>query len=168
MARKIPSDAFDVYFALGTERSYQALADKYGVTKKAITLAAKRERWQQRILELEAKAREASDQKIRESLEERTERNLTRLRFIQAKAIETLKRVPIESAMDAVRAFTGTLREERVILGEPTDRTAVTIEDVIKREYERWMVPVSEESEEPGEIPDADAGESEERDETEQ
>jgi hypothetical protein len=29
----------------------------------------------------------------------------------------------------------------RVELGEPSDRTAVTVEDVIKREYARWMVP---------------------------
>jgi hypothetical protein len=29
----------------------------------------------------------------------------------------------------------------RVELGEPSDRTAVTVEDTIKREYARWMVP---------------------------
>ena len=86
MARKIPTDAFDVYFAMGTARSYDALAKKYGVTKKAVTLLAKRERWQARIQELESKARETSAKKMRESLEEQVERNLTALRFIKAKA----------------------------------------------------------------------------------
>ena len=145
MAKRIPPDAFDAYFAMGMARSYQTLAESYGVSKKAITLMAKREGWQKRILDLEAKAREASTKKIAESLEERNERNLTRLRFIQAKAMETLKNQPIKEVMDAVKAFHSSLREERVILGEPTDRTAVSIEDTIKREYERWMVSQPEE-----------------------
>src|SRR4029450_3148288 len=150
MAKRIPPDAFEIYVAMGAGRSYQALAEKFHVTKKAVTLLAKREGWQRRILELEAKARAASEKKIRESLEERNERNLTALRFIQARAIEALKRMPIDSAMDAVRAYQASLREERVILGEPTDRTAVSIEDTIRREYERWMVsqPDQEGSEE--------------------
>ena len=41
--------------------------------------------------------------------------------------------------------FTAALKEERVIIGEPSERTAVTIEDVIKREYARWMLPDEEE-----------------------
>ena len=35
--KKIPPDAFDFYFSLGPPRSYQAVADKYGVTKRAVT-----------------------------------------------------------------------------------------------------------------------------------
>ena len=46
---------------------------------------------------------------------------------------------------DAVRAIPLAVRELRVELGEPSDRTAVTVEDVIKREYARWMVPAEEE-----------------------
>ena len=42
------------------------------------------------------------------------------------------------------------MREIRVELGKPSDRTAVSVEDTIRREYERWMVVVEEdESEEP-------------------
>ncbi len=141
MSKRIPPDAFDFYFAIGPERSYERVAEKYGVSKRSVTSRAKREGWQRRILELESKARETADKKIRESMEEHVERNLTALRFIKAKAIETLKRMPIESAMDAVRAYQSSLREERLILGEPTDRTAVSVEDTIKREYERWMLP---------------------------
>ena len=140
MARKLPADAFDYYFSLGPQRSYQSVAEKHGVSKRAVTALAKRERWQERIKDLEAKARESSDKKKLETLEERNERHLTALRFIQARAIEALKKMPIEAAMDAVRAYNLSLRDERVILGDPTDRTAVSIEDTIKREYERWMV----------------------------
>ena len=51
----------------------------------------------------------------------------------------------IDSPADAIRAIGLAVREMRVELGEPSDRTAVTVEDVIKREYARWMVPAEEE-----------------------
>ena len=49
MTAKIPPDAFDYYFGLGTGRSYQAVADRYGVTKRAVTNYATRERWRERL-----------------------------------------------------------------------------------------------------------------------
>ncbi len=154
MSKRIPPDAFDFYFALGPERSYERVAEKYGVSKRSVTSRAKREGWQRRMVELESKAREASDKKKLESIEDRNERHLTALRFIQARAIEALKKMPIEAAMDAVRAYNMSLRDERVILGDPTDRTAVSIEDTIKREYERWMLPQPTEGTETEQIDD--------------
>ncbi len=64
----------------------------------------------------------------------------------------------IDSPADAMRAIQLAIREERVALGEPTDRTAVSIEDTIKREYERWMVV---EDEEPDLPTDRDADDEE-------
>ena len=140
MARKIPPEAFDAYFGMGRDRSYEAVAGRYGVTKRAVTKLAAKEDWQNRMLALEAKAREASDKKKVETLEAMRERHLKAMRAIQVKALETLKRMDIGSAMDAVRALALSVREERVILGEPSERTAISVEDTIKREYERWMV----------------------------
>jgi hypothetical protein len=157
MKRKIPSDAFDYYVSLGLSRSYQAVADRYEVSKRAVTSCARREAWQRRIVDLEAKAREASEKKALESIEAMKERHLRTIRFIQGKALEALKQMPIEAAMDAVRALTVTLREERVILGEPSDRTAISIEDTIKREYERWMVTADKGAEAPEETEGDDA-----------
>ena len=71
---KIPADAFDHYFALGPGRSYQAVAEKYGVTKRSITKLAKRENWQRRLHDVEAKARERSDERKGETLDEMNER----------------------------------------------------------------------------------------------
>jgi hypothetical protein len=105
----------------------------------------------ERLRSIETKAREASDQKTQETLEAIRTRHLRGLRFIQAKAIEVLKGGTLESAGEAARTFTAALKEERVIIGEPSDRTAVTVEDVIKREYARWMVIEEEEG-------DADVG----------
>ncbi len=47
------------------------------------------------------------------------------------------------------------MREIRVELGEPSDRTAISVEDTIKREYERWMV-IEEEEPDPAGDQDAD------------
>ena len=51
--RKIPQDAFTYYVSLGASRSYQKVAEKYGVTKRAVVNLAKRERWQEQVVELE-------------------------------------------------------------------------------------------------------------------
>ena len=138
--RKIPPEAFEFYVSLGPGRSYESVAAKFQVSKRSVTRHALREDWQRRLRLIEEKAREASDQKTQETLEAIRTRHLRGLRFIQAKAIETLKSASLEGGSDAARAYTAAVKEERVILGEPGDRTAVTVEDVIKREYERWMV----------------------------
>ena len=70
MKRKIPSDAFEFYVSLGPSRSYQAVADHYDVTKRAVTQCATREGWAERLSKLEREAREKSDQKLGESMEE--------------------------------------------------------------------------------------------------
>ncbi len=149
---KIPPEAFDYYFSLGPGRSYSAVAEKYGVTKRAVTNVAKRETWQLRLLEVEAKAREGADKRNAQTLEAAHERRLKSLRLVQGKAIETLRQMPLESAMDAVRALVLSIKQESVLLGEPGDLSAVIVVDSIRREYERWMVvAVDEPAGEPGE-----------------
>ncbi len=137
---KIPPDAFTFYFGLGSDRSYQAVADRYGVSKRSVTKLAVQENWQDRIATLGRKARENSDQRILETLEDMNGRHLKTLRVIQGKALETLKAMPLASAMEAVRALDMSIGKERIIRGEPSDRTVVSVEETIKREYERWML----------------------------
>ena len=144
MNKKLPPDAFTFYFTLGPGRGYQAVAEKFGVSKRAVTNLAAKENWQARLGELERKAREKADQSALETLEEMNARHLKVLRFIQSRAIQALQQMSLDSAMDAVRAFSLTLDKERTIRGEPTDRNAVDIEQVIRREYDRWMKPGEE------------------------
>ncbi len=139
--RRIPHDAFDFYFGLGPERSYEQVASRYGFTKRAIVKVASRERWQERLSKVEADARAKADQKKAETLEAQKERHLQALRLVLGKGIEALRTMAITHPMDAVRAIGLAVREIRVELGEPSDRTAVSIEDVIRKEYERWMLP---------------------------
>ena len=48
--------------------------------------------------------------------------------------------MPLDTAMEAVRALDISIKQERVIRGEPADRTAVSVEDAIRTEYQRWLV----------------------------
>ena len=148
--QRIPHDAFEFYFALGPGRSYQAVAERYGVTKRAVTKHAAREDWQPRLEKVESEARAKADQKKVEALDAAKERHMQALRLVLGKGVEALRSMQIDTAGDAVRAITSAIRELRVELGEPSDRTAITVEDVIKREYARWMVPVADEHEQPG------------------
>ena len=155
--KKIPTDAFDHYFSLGPGRSYQQVADRYGVTKRAVTALAKRESWQARLAEIEEKSRIRLDEKKGDALDAAHEQRLKALRLVLGKGIEGLRGMSIDSPRDAVQAIGLAVREIRVELGEPSDRTAISIEDTIKREYERWMVPPdAEEEAEDGDDRDGD------------
>jgi hypothetical protein len=145
--RRVPHDAFDFYFALGPSRSYEQVASRFGFSKRAIVKVAARERWQARIEQVEAEARVKADRKKSETLEVEKEHHLQALRLVLGKGIEALRAMAITEPMDAVRAIGLAVREIRVELGEPSDRTAVSIEDVIKREYERWMTAARPEPE---------------------
>jgi hypothetical protein len=141
MTRRLPPEAFAYYLGLGVGRSYGAVADKFGVSKTAVANLAAREGWQARAAEIDRKAADAAVAKSVESLEAMNDRHLRSLRAIQGKALEALRTMSLTDAMDAVRALDLAIRQERVIRGEPSERTALEVEDVIRREYERWMVP---------------------------
>jgi hypothetical protein len=145
VSRKIPENAFAVYAAMGEKRSYQAIADRFGVSKRSVVKRAIAEGWQERLVRAEATAREKVDAKAAESLEVMNARHLKIIQAIQTKAIETLSRVPLRTAFDAVRALELSIRQERLIRGEPSDRTVLSIEEVIRREYQMWLRPAAEE-----------------------
>jgi len=150
MARKLPQNAFDFYASLGPDRSYQVVADHFAVTKRAVTNRARKEQWQQRVAEIEARVRQKSEQRLMEALEDMNERHIKSLRIVQARALEALRSMPLQTAMEAVRSLDIAIRHERLIRGEPSDRTALQVEDVIRREYSRWMVVEGDESQEGG------------------
>lgn len=139
MARRLPDDAFGFYVGLGSARSYAAVADRYGVAKKTVTRAAVAQRWQERLADAEAKARENTQKRIVETLEDVNDRHLKMLRAVQTRALEALRTMPLRTAADAVRALHDSIKTERVVIGEPGDRTAVSVEDAIREQYARWM-----------------------------
>ncbi len=144
MNRKIPSDAFSFYVSLGTGRSYEQVAQKYGVTKRAIVDVAAREDWQERMAVIEKDARDKADVRAAETLDQVNERHLTTMKLVQRKALEALRVMSIGSAMDAVRALRVGVEQERIIRGESAEGDTRSIEAIIRLEYERFMLPVSE------------------------
>lgn len=127
MAKKLPPDAFSYYVGLGPARSYQAVAERYGVSKQAVTKLAVRDDWQSRIEAIERKAQQGAERRAIETLEEMNTRHLKTLRLIQRKALEALASMPLGTAMDAVRALDIAIAKERVVRGEPSERTGVAL-----------------------------------------
>ncbi len=139
MNRKIPIESFDFYVALGPPRSYDKVAEHYAVTKRTVTRHAKKERWPERLAEVERKAREESDKNAVAVLREMDERHLKIAKALQGKALEALRSMPIERSADVIRALDLGIRQERLIHGEPGERSAISVEEVTKREMERWL-----------------------------
>ncbi len=144
MTRKLPHDAFETYLALGPARSYGAIAEKFGVCKRSVCTRAKKENWQNRVAQQERAAREQAQKKAIESLEEMNDRHLRLVHLIQNRAIEALKNMPLDNATAAAKALAAAVDQERVIRGEPSDRSVLDVATIIKREYETLMLKPGE------------------------
>ena len=114
---KLPSDAFEYYVGLGTDRSYRLVAEHFGVSKRAVTHRATAENWQERLHAIHEVARVRAEEAITESLTEMYARHLKLLRIVQGKALETLKSLPMTSAWDACKALDLSIRHESRIRG---------------------------------------------------
>ncbi len=123
MAR-IPAGAYEDYLALGTERSYQALADRYGVSKTAIFKRAQKEHWQERVAELVRQASERAEQKAVDKMEAVRERHLAEVRVLQAHALQALRDLPPEKGFRAASVLAIAWRHELRLLGVPDGQQA--------------------------------------------
>lgn len=54
---RLPPEAFEFYVGLGAQRSYQAVAKHYGVSKRSVSKLATKERWQERFESIVAAVR---------------------------------------------------------------------------------------------------------------
>jgi len=139
MNRKIPPEAFLHYVNLGPARSYEAVAEQYGVSRRGVADFAKRERWQERLAELDERARERTDSAALESITTMNERHLKIAKFMQSKGLEALQSGKFELMDRATRALMSGINLERVVRGEPTDN-ADNMENIARRECERWLI----------------------------
>jgi hypothetical protein len=142
MARKIPFDAFAEYVALQEQRSYQALADRYKVTKRSIQKRADREKWGERLKVIEEGIRQNVDKRLGETMEDIRVRHLKLARAIGARAAKGLQEFPVSSFVEAIKGAEMSIKLERMLTGEATERTAVTVEQVTRQEIDRLVVPV--------------------------
>ncbi len=140
MIRKIPLEAFYYYAEMGVDRSYQAVADHYGVSKVAVTKRAKKENWQGRLRELEQQAREELNKKTVETIQAVKARQLKATRFVQSRTLEVLKNTPGEKGLKAVAALNIAWKHELVLLGEASERTELSVEEITKSEIRDLLV----------------------------
>ena len=104
MKGKLPLEAFDYYLTLGVGRSYQAVAEKYGVSKVAVTTRAKRDDWQGKIQQIEAEAAKKSQRRAIETREEESERRLKYWQAVERRALEPVRAPTSETVIEAVPA----------------------------------------------------------------
>lgn len=147
--RKLPIEAMYYYVALGPKRSLRKVAQRFGVKESLVQKYALRERWidEARILDQEAEAVGVSTRlDLTEMIRDMEERHLAVIAAIQSKVEQKLRGVVgFKDAMDAVRAWEIAVKQERLLLGEPTERTEVR--KMIQEETTRWLevVDVSDE-----------------------
>lgn len=156
MGRKLPDEeAFTYYVGLGDHRSLGAVASKYCVTDRAVRKAAQRGNWSARLDKIEEEARAQNDRKRAETLAETRDRHLKMARAIGMRGAQALHAGPIETPMQGAKAIDMSIRLERLLLGEPTEIGGKSIEEVTRREVERFLIadPVDD-AEDEGEDPD--------------
>ena len=137
--KRLPREAVDAYLTMGGDRSSQAVADKFGVSKTSVVARARKEDWQGRLKRLEAEAHEKAERKAVEDMQAVRARQLKAVRFLQARALEALQSLPAEKGVKAAAALNIAWKHELLLLGEPTERQA-NVEEITKREMARWLV----------------------------
>lgn len=144
MTGKVPEDAFAYYVALGSERSYEAVARNYGVNKRTVVRCADREDWQTRLAEIERKARAAADAKLAEGMQEMSLRHRKLLLAMASRAATAIQTYPLKSGMEGIKAAELVIKLERLIAGEPTESRTISVEQVTRDEMSRFLIEDSE------------------------
>ncbi len=148
MTNRIPSDAFDYYVALGPGRSHRAVAEHFSISKRAVTKHAVKEQWAERLEKIESEARERSDKRLAETIEETRSRHLKTLRAIHNRALRGLQQFPLTSGMESIRAAELAIKLERLIVGEPSERTTLNVEETTRKEIQNLLTIEEEDDDE--------------------
>jgi len=138
--KKVPDEAFAFYVGLGHDRSYQAVGDHFKVTKRAIVRTAAKNDWSARLALIEREAQERSDKALAEGQAETRIRHLKMVRAMASRAAKAMAEFPLTTGMEGIKAAETAIKLERLIAGEPSDRTELTIEQVTRAEIDRLLV----------------------------
>jgi stress response protein YsnF len=142
--RKLTEDAFAYFVSLGSARRYKDVADHFKVSLRTVVTASKRENWPERLAKIERDAQANADLKLQETVEAMRLRHSKMLRAMATRAAKALQEYPLSTGMEGMKAAEMVIKLERLLAGEPTERTAMDIEKQIREEHERLLVPVEE------------------------
>jgi hypothetical protein len=141
--RKLGDEAFAYWVSLGAGRSYQPVADYCKVVKRTVVSAAKRDNWVERLAKIEREAQAKADLKLQESVEAVKIRHSKMLRAMAARAAKALQDYPLNSGMEAIKAAEIVIKLERIIAGEPSERTAIDIQKELLQDEKVLVVSPS-------------------------
>ena len=108
--------AFEHYAGLGSARSYRAVAEHFGTSLRSVTKCAARERWRERLREVERRAQAASDERLIAMEVERRVEEYRKIIEVQGRAIAALEARPITSVSDAIEVLDIAMRFEKACL----------------------------------------------------
>lgn len=128
-ARKL----FDAYVALGLKRSYRAIARKAKLSLGQVAALAKRDRWRERLAEIECRQRADTDQRMVDELVERQLAPLRARHELFSKKLELASRYRISSITDALDLLGTGLDLERCIRLERYDVAEWLVEMLLLR-----------------------------------
>jgi len=146
MTRKLTSTAFEAYVALGEGRTYLALARQFNVTKRCVTKRAAQEGWADRLAKVEENAKAISDRRMSEDLADMHERHLKMVKFMGARVLAGLRDLPIKEGMDAIRAGDIVIKLERLLQGESSKHTEVSVREMFQRDVLTLLEVVPDEA----------------------
>ncbi len=126
-------EAFDVYWRLGGERTLRRLREQLAAAGRAPALrtlaeGSRKYHWQHRLADLERQARAADDDARIRAIREMADRQAKQALLLQQKGTEWLTKFTREEATPeaAIRAVVEGAKLERLVRGEPTERTDQT------------------------------------------
>jgi hypothetical protein len=137
--KRLPLQAFDYSVELGPTRSYDAVAKRFGVSKPTVVKHAAKEGWQERLRDAQQRAREEANRKAVDTLQAVKDRQLQEARILEHRALEALRTLPPEKAAKAAMMLQIAWRHELLLLGEPSERTEVTVEEITQREIQSLL-----------------------------
>ena len=147
---KIGEDAFSYWVWLGQDRAYSDVAELYKCSKRAVQKCADRERWVERLHEIEKDAQEKLDKKISNDLADMREQQLRIIKAMLGCAVKALSAHPLETGFQGALVAEKAIKLQRLILGETTENTAHTVERITKQEIDRLII----QPDEPGSVPE--------------
>ena len=113
-----------------------------------------RDRWQQRLEDIEREAQAATDAKLARAMTDMNMRHRKLLLGIASRAAQALSQYELNSAMEAVRAAEVAVKLERLLAGEATETKTLSIEQVSRDEVSRFVVVESDADEWDDDEPD--------------
>lgn len=140
---QLPPEAFSLYLEL---RSVHAVSERLGIPESLIYQAKRRERWAERATEVDRAAAEALMRRRQEAVRAMHEEHATTGRYLLALGVEALKKLQEKQDLPrysaALKAIEVGAKMRSLALGEPTERQAVDVEDIKRREREEWLAEV--------------------------